>query len=240
VEDTTIARSIAIGDIHGHMPALDALLAALDVRPDDVVIPLGDVVDRGPDSKGVVACLLALEERCTLRPVMGNHEEMLLAAYQGLSDRRFWLKFGGREALASYGPSATVDDIPWKHREFLSRFAPYVETETHIFVHAGYMPGLPMSRQPSEVLRWNEPDWAHLTPHVSGKVVVAGHVRVPPEILDLGFFRDIDTGCGFPGGCLTALDVTHDEVVQVDPTGRVRRWRLPVRIHLKGISSISS
>src|SRR5262249_55478968 len=73
--------------------------------PDDTVVTLGDYIDWGPDSRSVLDQLTALGERCTFVPLLGNHEKMLLAAREGRSDLQFWLKFGGRATLASYGLS---------------------------------------------------------------------------------------------------------------------------------------
>ena len=98
-------RTIAIGDIHGCSLALAALLDAIDPNPDDLLVTLGDYIDRGPDSRGVLDQVIALAWRCTLVPLVGNHEEMLLAALEGQSELDYWMKFGGMEALASYGYS---------------------------------------------------------------------------------------------------------------------------------------
>src|SRR5271165_1398204 len=99
----TEGRTIAIGDIHGCSAALASLVRAIDPTPHDLLVFLGDYIDRGPDSRGVLEQVIALVERCTVVALMGNHEEMLLAALEGQSELRYWLKFGGTEALASYG-----------------------------------------------------------------------------------------------------------------------------------------
>lgn len=70
-------RSIAIGDIHGCLLALKAIIAAIDLQPEDTIITLGDYIDRGPDSKGVLDQLIELEGRCNLIPLKGDHDEML-------------------------------------------------------------------------------------------------------------------------------------------------------------------
>src|SRR5262252_5822775 len=96
-------RIIAIGDVHGCSAALAALIRAIDPTPLDTLVFLGDYIDRGPDSRGVLEQVIALAERCVVVPLLGNHEEMLLAALEGQSELRFWLKFGGMEPVASYG-----------------------------------------------------------------------------------------------------------------------------------------
>src|SRR3954454_8704200 len=122
-------RTIAIGDVHGCSPALAALLEAIRPGREDTLVPLGDYIDRGPDSRGVLEQLLALGRRCRLVPLLGNHEEMLFAAREGHSDLRYWLTFGGTAMLASYG----VDhprDLPGSHLDFLQSCRRFYETDT--------------------------------------------------------------------------------------------------------------
>ena len=81
-------RTIAIGDIHGCSAALRALIAAIEPTADDTLVPLGDYVDRGPDSRGVIDAVLELEKRCRVVPLLGNHELMLLdALHESAVDR---------------------------------------------------------------------------------------------------------------------------------------------------------
>jgi len=96
-------RIIAMGDVHGCSKALATLIEAIQPTQQDTLVFLGDYIDRGPDSRGVVEQVIALGERCTVVPLLGNHEEMLLAALEGQSELDFWMKFGGMAALTSYG-----------------------------------------------------------------------------------------------------------------------------------------
>jgi serine/threonine protein phosphatase 1 len=96
----TEGRTIAIGDVHSCSGALAALVRAIDPTALDTLVFLGDYIDR-PDSRGVLEQVIALGGRCTVVPLLGNHEEMLLAALEGPSELRYWLKFGGTEALVS-------------------------------------------------------------------------------------------------------------------------------------------
>ncbi len=104
-------RTIAIGDVHGCSVALAAVLRAIDPQPEDVIVPLGDYVDRGPDSKGVLDQFLAWSARCTLIPLAGNHEEMLLDNLEHPHEPDAWLMYGGQATLDSYGPGARLLDI---------------------------------------------------------------------------------------------------------------------------------
>ena len=89
-------RTLAIGDIHGCLTALDALLARVAPRPEDRLITLGDYVDRGPDSRGVLERLIPLFDHGRLVPLRGNHDEMMVDAHRG-GDPRLWLACGGQE-----------------------------------------------------------------------------------------------------------------------------------------------
>ena len=220
-------RTIAIGDVHGCLAALAALIDAIEPDPTDTLVTLGDYVDRGPHSRGVLDRLIALGRRCRLIPLMGNHEEALLDALSDLSALKRWLTLGGADTLRSYGWTsggprrALADWIPKPHREFVAACRPYHQTRRHLFLHAGYVPELPLEEQPGEALRWRVTS-ATTQPHHSGKVAIVGHTpQSSGEILDMGFLICIDTNCA-RGGWLTALDVDSGRVWQADRAGRLR------------------
>src|SRR5262249_60338380 len=97
-------RKIAIGDVHGCSRALETLLATIRPRPDDVIVTLGDYVNRGPDSRGVLDRLIVLERRCHLVPLLGNHDQKLLAPKAGEAGGPFdWLDMGGVAAPPAHG-----------------------------------------------------------------------------------------------------------------------------------------
>ncbi len=220
-------RTIAIGDVHGCSRALDALLTAIAPRSTDLIVTLGDYVNRGPDSRGVIDRLIALEGRCTLVPLLGNHDQTFLAALNG--DRRGLsnlLDMGGSVTLASYGAGrvteADLARVPSEHVAFLRRCRPFYETDAHIFVHAQYVPDLPMDEQSALWLRWESLRNGSPGPHVSGKKAIVGHSsQKGGEILDLGHLICIDTYC-YGGGWLTALEVHTDEVWQANRLGELR------------------
>jgi serine/threonine protein phosphatase 1 len=107
------SRTIAIGDIHGCSIALDSLIEAIAPQPDDMIVTLGDYVDRGIDSKGVLDQLVKLGDRCHLVPILGNHDQMMMHAKDGRSDFQFWLNCGGDSALDSYGSTGQAPKIPF-------------------------------------------------------------------------------------------------------------------------------
>ena len=212
-------RIIAIGDIHGHAKALATLTELVRPNHNDVLVTLGDYVDRGPDTKGVLDQLIELQQRCQFIPLMGNHEEMMLGAREGRSDFAFWMKFGGDAALDCYGPGRATTNIPREHWEFLRELPLYYETDGHFFCHANYAPNQPWSQQSAQVLLWL--DLGDLPArHYSGKTAIVGHTpQKGGKLLDLGYLKCIDTGCGH-GGLLTALDVTTGRIWQVTEDGR--------------------
>jgi serine/threonine protein phosphatase 1 len=155
-------------------------------------------------------------------PLRGNHEEMLLAAREGRSDLQYWLKFGGRDTLASYGLGEEPKRIPADHVRFIQSCRDYFESIRHFYVHAYYEPHLPLYQQ-----NWNALRWASLPPipepHCSGKIAIVGHTpQKTGEILDLGFLKCIDTFC-HRGGWLTALEVNTRQVWQANEAGQLRR-----------------
>lgn len=214
-------RTIAIGDIHGCSTALAKLIELIDPQPDDVLVPLGDFVDRGIDSKSVIEQLIALADRCRLVPILGNHEEMMLGAREGWSDFRFWINCGGLACLDSYGSTGRIELIPRRHFGFLESCRTYFETDRHFFVHANYKPEVPLDRLDIQTLRWlSLRDYVPPSPHCSGKVAIVGHTP-QPEVLDLGYLKCLDTNCCY-GGWLSALDVDTNQLWQVDEKGDVR------------------
>lgn len=213
-------RTIAIGDIHGCSTALARLLEAIDPMQDDTIVTLGDYINRGPDSKGVLDLLIDLENRCRLVPILGNHEEMLLGARQGRSDFKFFLSCGGITTLDSYGSTGRLEQIPREHWAFLERCRDYFMTGTHFFVHANYKPERLLTAQDNHTLRWLSLRVYVPGPHHSGRIAIVGHTP-QPKILDLGYLKCIDTGC-CTGGWLTALEVESGQVWQVNEKGERR------------------
>ena len=218
-----MARTIAIGDSHGYLDSLDALLKAIRPEQDDTIVMLGDYVDRGPDSRGVIERLIQLEKECHLVPILGNHDQMVLAIADGDSTYFLdWLQYGGEATLDSYD-CASPTDFPKSHIDFLRRCVPWYETEQNIFVHASYIRELPMDQQPAEVLRWDSLRYRLPGPHSSGKKAILGHTaQKDGNPLHLDYLICIDTWI-YGGGYLTALNVDTDQILQVDQAGELRK-----------------
>ncbi|HEX4142229.1 MAG TPA: metallophosphoesterase family protein [Pirellulales bacterium] len=204
-------RTIAIGDIHGCASALRTLIDEIAPAPSDTLVTLGDYIDRGPDSLGVLDQLVALRRRCRLVPLLGNHEQMLFSARASQMMCRQWLRFGGDATLRSFGPLGLKALTP-EHLTFLDSCHMHFETATHLFVHANYDPVMPIDRQDEDTALSLSLHESLPGPHVSGKTVIVGHtVQESGEILDLGYLKCLDTNCA-GGGYLTALDVGSGQI----------------------------
>ncbi len=214
-------RTIVIGDIHGCLQALDAILAAIRPQPNDTLVTVGDYVDRGPDSKGVIERLLSLREQVHLVPLLGNHEEMMLDALEKRIEPFGWLNHGGAQTLESYGFTGDTNVVPETHLEFLRNLQTYFENDTHFVVHANYDPRLPLAEQPTELLRWVKLTERMPGPHVSGKIAVVGHTHDRQgEILKLPHLICLDTYC-YGGRWLTAMDLDSQMVWQATREGEL-------------------
>jgi serine/threonine protein phosphatase 1 len=224
-------RTLVIGDIHGCLTALQTLLDFVAPTPEDRLVALGDYVDRGPDSRGVLDFLIGMHAGGRLIALRGNHDEMMTEARAGTkSDRLLWLACGGRETLQSYGiadpETSDMKEIPESHWFFLEReCVDWYEMETHLFVHANAYPDLPLDDQPRYMLLWEKVYAPSL--HISGKVMICGHTRQKSgRPRNWGAAVCIDTGVYDTDGWLTCLDITTGRYWQADQNGRRREGTL--------------
>jgi serine/threonine protein phosphatase 1 len=221
-----VSRTLAIGDVHGCLTALDTLFGFVQPRPTDQLVFLGDYIDRGPDSKGVLDRLIELKRSCDVVCLRGNHEIMMRGAAQGRDDYRFWVACGGAAAMESYAAPdgiATLDDIPEAHWRFLRQgCVDWYETGTHIFVHANLHPGTAFADQTTDWLHWQPLSRTWHRPHVSGKTMICGH----SEQRDGAPLRLLQAVCidtwAYGDGWLTCLDVETGEYWQANELGQTR------------------
>jgi len=238
-------RILAIGDIHGCSVAFNALLEAVNPGPDDLLIMLGDYIDRGPDSKEVVDRLIRLHEILHIVYLAGNHEEMVLEwreknytvtltwwANGGLSTLRsycqgderwlvemFWKSFITTQAWEYH--AAACDLIPQAHWDFFENCIDWYETEDYIFVHGQLDPDLGVAEQSPQELHWARFRKSQKA-HKSGKKVICAHT---PQIYglptDIGHAVCIDTYL-YGGQWLTCLDVRGGKYYQANYLGEIR------------------
>lgn len=214
-------RTFAIGDIHGCLDALTALLSHIAPSAGDRLVFLGDYVDRGPRSCGVLDRVTELHRAGLAVCLLGNHEEMLLDAVGGGPHRSLWLQVGGAEALASYREETGTAEVKAEHVRFLREdVVPWFEDERCLFVHATADPDLPLGAQEDRDLRWSR--FGPPAPHVSGKLLIAGHTAQKDGApWDIGHAVCIDTYC-YGGGWLTAFHVEEHRFIQANEAGEVR------------------
>lgn len=217
-------RYLAVGDIHGCFKALTTLERFVPFQPEDVIVTLGDYVDRGPDSCAVLDWLIGYAQRGQLVALRGNHDWMMLQARENNSILQMWLECGGDAALASYSPSGDpgrLVDVPEAHFQFLEhQTRPWFEMETHFFVHANADPDLALEEQPDYILYWEGFD--NPPPHQSGKIMVCGHTsQKSGKPRNLGHAVCIDTRA-HGKGWLTCLDVVTGKYWQANQQGETR------------------
>jgi serine/threonine protein phosphatase 1 len=215
-------RAYALGDIHGRADLFEALIAAVEAddtargQAETKVILLGDLVDRGPDSAGVIQLAREWQARRDVRILMGNHEEMFLEALENDEVLRQFLRYGGRETLLSYPidrdaysraelaetRALALAAIPEADLAFIRTFEDSIGLGDYLFVHAGIRPGVPLGDQRTSDLRWIRETFLSYSSSF-GPVVVHGHtIFAQPEVRHNRI--GIDTGA-YTSGRLTAL-----------------------------------
>ncbi len=215
---SAMKKYFAIGDIHGCLDKLLALMNRLDVHwGQDTVVFMGDYIDRGPDSKGVVDCVLDLRRKHEqIVCLAGNHESMFLN-YLDHREEHIFLCNGGRDTLRSYDISPDEQDrrakLPPEHLQFFETLLPFYETENHLFVHAGVRPGIPMELQDPHDLIWIRHEF-FMSDHGLKKTVVFGHTPFSGEPFVGEKMIGIDTGAVY-GGTLTCLELPAMKFHQV-------------------------
>lgn len=197
----------AIGDIHGSLSKLRQLMARCEQhaagQPMTFVF-LGDYVDRGPDSAGVIRTVIDLQSKIGERVVAlkGNHEAIVLGVIDGTLPADYWLAQGGIATLRSYGVE-DARDLPRDHVEWLHSLRPSYDDGRRFFVHAGIDPNKPLDAQDETDLLWIREPFL-LDRRDYGRLIVHGHTPLATDAPDLRSNRlNLDTGAVF-GGVLTA------------------------------------
>lgn len=213
-------RKFAISDIHGCAKTFKSLLGLINFSKQDELYLLGDYIDRGPDSKGVIDHIWQLQqEEYTVHCLKGNHEQMLLGEY----DTSTYHYHGLYETLQSFGVKA-VKDIPAPYINWMKALPHYFEVDKYILVHAGlnFSEEDPLSDLTSMlwIRQWYEDidqEW------LNGRMVIHGHTPMKKELINeqllllpyLGAL-DIDAGCVFDKNGLShlcAFELTQQEII---------------------------
>ena len=205
--------TFVFGDIHGCLSSFNALLEFLDPGKDDVVVTLGDYIDRGPASRGVVERLIQLQSEINLVALKGNHEFMMEDARKGPPASSFWRLNGGIETLESYR-TRTLLEVPESHWDFFQKLKPYHCIDNFLLTHATPTADKAPEDWDTEDLYWRR--FRDLEERPDGRILVCGHT---PQSNRLPKFEKkhlcLDTGC-VHGGYLTALTLETGDYLQAN------------------------
>jgi serine/threonine protein phosphatase 1 len=206
-------RIFAVGDIHGCRDKLERLLDKIDWRPEnrEELVFLGDYIDRGPDSFEVVDIVRSLKEERPREVVAlkGNHEQMFVNFITG--EEPISLSHNGtKHTIVSYDQHRP---FPVSHFMFFLKLDLFYETETHIFVHAGLRPGVPLDRQTETDCLWIREEFLE-SEYDFGKTVVFGHTPFRVPYIRPGR-AGLDTGAVFNEGRLTCMEILSGRLITV-------------------------
>jgi serine/threonine protein phosphatase 1 len=209
-------RTYAVGDIHGSLDKLKNLVKKCEADAGSALmcfVFVGDYIDRGPDSRGVIEFLMALREQTPVVTLMGNHEVLALEAIDDSLAVSNWVLQGGDKTLSSYGV-ASVRDLPRKHVEWLRSLRLFYDDGRRLFVHAGVNPEKALDAQDDPDLLWiREPFLSDARDY--GRLIVHGHTPQRSGKPDLRRNRlNLDTAAVF-GHALTAAVFTDNETMPV-------------------------
>ncbi|QAV32952.1 serine/threonine protein phosphatase 1 [Fervidobacterium changbaicum] len=200
----------AIGDIHGCLRPLERLIEKISPGEGDKLIFLGDYIDRGPDSKGVVDFLIHLSKRVQCVFLRGNHEQMLLDVVDNNDDIFLWNLNGAQATIRSYGNLLELETSE-EHMNFYRNTKYYHIEGNYLFVHGGVRPNVLINRQEPRDLIWIREEFIRKR-HNLGFIVIFGHTPFEDVYKDADKIG-IDTGCVY-GGKLTAIELKMGTVVQ--------------------------
>jgi len=219
-------RRFAISDIHGCRRTFQSLLDQIGLSKADTLYLLGDYIDRGPDSKGVIDLILQLRsEGHSVICLRGNHEQMLLNALSkhGLEELQLWLNAGGAETVDSFHDELQTDTfLPRPYLAFIRQLDYYSLSDDYWLVHAGFNFKKNNPLEDTESMLWIRNWYAQLKPSLlNGAVVVHGHTPTPRHLIETQLeglhelpVLNIDCGCVYkdrmPGiGFLCAFDLDN-------------------------------
>ncbi|HHO75297.1 MAG TPA: serine/threonine protein phosphatase [Deltaproteobacteria bacterium] len=211
-------RTFAIGDIHGCLGKLEDLIARIEPEKDDLLIFLGDYIDRGTDVREVIDFLIDLAIKIPCIFLRGNHEDMFLEFLEFGTNRTMFFANGGLKTIDSYiRPSSFVSHdqvamaLPETHRDFYASMKWYYEDPGYIYVHAGMKPHISMQEQERQDMIWIRDDFIFSGEPLEKKVIF-GHTPFARPFVKQDKIG-IDTGAVY-GGCLTAVELPQETFVR--------------------------
>lgn len=190
-------RIFAIGDIHGCRKTFEKLLTEkLEIKKEDAIYCIGDYIDRGGDSKGVIDLIIKLRaEGYSIFTLRGNHEQMMLDAVTDKKALGLWLDNGGKKTLKSFGIKS-LDNLPHEYLTFLNETEFYVEKDNYIFAHAGLNFKNENLFEDKESMLW-ERNFYPQQPALKNRLLIHGHTPIPLTFIlqQKGNCINIDGGC---------------------------------------------
>lgn len=177
-------RTFVISDIHGNNIAFRKALKHVKFKKTDRLIILGDFIDRGEDSKGVLDTILLLKEHnFNLICLKGNHEEMLLDSFENINNLNSWLKNGGEKTLLSFLTSS-IDKIPAKYIDLIKSFVNYYEVDNYIFVHASLNMKIENPYSDIETILWEREPYKYYDENwIKDRILIHGHNPTPKDVI---------------------------------------------------------
>ena len=205
-------KSFIVGDLHGCSDMLEEMLNIIPWNPEkDNLIFIGDYIDRGKDSKGVIDILLKLMESSSkVQCLLGNHESLFLEYFYGRSENSFILN-GGGATLNSYRVKDKIY-IPPEHVTFIRSLKTLIELDNYYIVHAGLKPGVEIEKQTIKDKIWIREEFI-FSDYDFGKKVIFGHTPFPAPYIVSGKIG-LDTGAVF-GNKLTCIELPDEKFYQV-------------------------
>lgn len=190
-------RIFAIGDIHGCKKTFQKLLVEkIQIQKEDAVYCIGDYIDRGEDSKGVIDMIIQLrDEGYHIYTLRGNHEQMMLDATGSKKALKLWLDNGGKTTLESFGIKS-LDNLPAQYLSFLNATEFYFQKDNYIFAHAGLNFKNENLFEDKEAMLW-ERNFYPQQPALNGRLLIHGHTPIPLTFIlqQKGNCINIDGGC---------------------------------------------
>lgn len=188
--------TFAIGDVHGCLDMLKRLVDRIEMsRPEGTIVFLGDYVDRGPDSAGVLQFIMdgPQKEGWKWVALKGNHEDMMVSCIMGANPVEWWIGNGGAQTIASYGGEVIGDHLRWCND------LPLLHADEHrIYAHAGVDETIPMDQQSEHDLLWSRKP-PHYSGEYWGKHLVHGHTPDMNNPVTVGNRTNVDSAAVFGG-----------------------------------------
>ena len=218
-----VNRSFAIGDIHGCCRTFKYLLfEKLKITHDDKIYCLGDYIDRGPDSKGVVDLILSLRKNgYNIHTLRGNHEQMFMDSVRGFSDFVLWMSNGGESTLKSFN-IMSFNELPPYYQQFFKHTKYYIKTGDVIFVHAGIDLSVENPFKDKYSMLWSR-DLFNSEPPPKGTKIIHGHTPISLNSIRRSLATwciNIDNGCVYKHykdlGNLVAFDLTENRLIAIE------------------------